>query len=147
MRKARQRKAKALASSRKARKQLASEDKSSTSFNPGRPAPSPTLKVNVAMMHTAQERFGSRWKGSRKVIYGPKMVESVGDTGCQICTIRIDISRQFFPDYFPALTRHKIVGITDASLKIIGMAMLRSESGAKTRQVVYVSENVNGMYL
>ena len=168
MRKARQRKAKAHSSTRKARRQLATEDRSfaaailrnarksqphlvwnRTSFIPGRPAPSPTLRVNVEMMHAAHERFGSRWKGSRKGIYRPTWVESVGDTGCQTCTIGVDISRQFCPDDYLIPTRHKIVGITDASLKIIGMAMLRitSESGAQTRQAVYVSENVNGMYL
>ena len=46
------------------------------------------------------------------------------------------------------LTIYCIVGITDASLHIIGMALLHitSESGKQKRQVMNVSESISGSY-
>ena len=59
----------------------------------------------------------------------------------------VDVVRQLYPDEYLVPTRHRIVGITDASLHIIGMALLQitSESGKETRQVVYVSENISSL--
>ena len=46
-------------------------------------------------------------------------------------------------------TKHIIVNITDASLAIVGMALihLRNGTGQQTRQAVYISKNVEGLYL
>ena len=100
-------------------------------------------------MHGAHERFGCRWKGSRVGYDKPKSFDSTADTGCQTCTAGADVIRQLCPDEYLVPTRHRIVGITDASLHIIGMALLQitGESGKQTRQVVYVSENISGLYL
>ena len=120
-----------------------------TTFTPGKPAPPPRMTVSLTVMHAAHERFGCRWKGSRVGYARPKSFKTIADTGCQTCTAGVDIIRQLCPDAYLVPTRHRIVGITDSSLRIVGMALLHitSESGRQTRQVVYVSENINGLYL
>ena len=61
----------------------------------------------------------------------------------------VHLVRQLCPDEYLVPNRHRIVGITDASLNIIGISLLHitSESGKQTRQVVYVSENIFNIYL
>ena len=120
-----------------------------TQFTPGRPAPSPKLKVKISLMHTAHERFGCRWKGSRVGYALPKSFDTTADTGCQTCTAGTDVIRHLCPVEYLVPTRHRIVGITESSLRIIGMALLHitTESGTETRQVVYISENIKGIYL
>ena len=65
------------------------------------------------------------------------------------CTAGIDVLRHLCPVEYLVPTRHRIVGITESSLHIIGMALLHitTESGGETRQVVYISENIKGLYL
>ena len=168
LRKARRRKRKLLAAQKECRKQVRAEEKAfaanmirhareaqphlvwnGTTFTPGKPAPPPRMTVSLTVMHAAHERFGCRWKGSRVGYARPKSFKTIADTGCQTCTAGVDIIRQLCPDAYLVPTRHRIVGITDSSLRIVGMALLHitSESGRQTRQVVYVSENINGLYL
>ena len=168
MRKARQQKKKATARAKQQRAIVKSEDKAyaaavvkehrkgqphlvwkNDAFAPGKPAPPPRLKVGVTVMHGAHEKFGAKWKGSRMGSTRARIVEAVADTGCQTCTAGIDIIENLCTEDYLIPTRHKIVGITDASLAIAGIAFFRlqAENGRETRQTVYISRNVKGLYL
>ena len=151
MRKARQRKKKAAARAKRQRAVIVSDDKyyaasvvrenrksqphlvwNNGSFAPGRPAPPPKLKVAATIMHGAHEKFGAKWKGSRIGSTREELVTAVADTGCQTCTAGVDVIKNLCAEEYLIPTRHKIVGITDASLVIVGIAFLRlwAENGS-----------------
>ncbi len=118
-------------------------------FIPRRPAPSPKLKVNASIMHSAHRKLGVRWKGSRRGIYKPRSVNSIADTGCQTCTAGVNFLEEIgCPQSYLVPTSHEIVGITAASLGIIGSVMLRIECGGEvTRQMVHISTHAQGLYM
>ena len=116
------------------------------SFVPCTPAPSPKLEVNVSMMHSAYKKLGVKWHGSRKGTYRPCSVTAITDTGCQTCTAGAEFLKKLgCPESYLVPTSHQIVGITDASLGIVGAAMLRIEVGGKVpRQMVHISKRTRG---
>ena len=120
-----------------------------STFIPRRPAPSPKLKVNASIMHSAHKKLGARWIGSRRGIYRPRAVDSIADTGCQTSTAGVDFLEEIgCPQSYLIPTSHQIVGITAASLGIIGAVMLRIECGGEvTRQMVHISVHARGLYL
>ena len=106
-------------------------------FAPEKPTPPPKINVNVTMMHAANEKFGRKWRGSRKGISDSKVMEAVADTGCQTCTAGIDVIQQLRCSISHLVpTRRRIVGITDSSLAIISVAFLHigKSGGKETRQ-------------
>ena len=117
-------------------------------FAPGRPAPPPKLKIDVTLMRAAHRKFGCRWK-EKGWKQSPLMIDAVADTGCQTCTAGTDIIKQLCPLEYLVPTRHKIVGITDTSLSVVGMALIQisCKNGRETKQAVYVSERIQGLYL
>ena len=119
------------------------------SFVPQRPAPSPKIDVNVSIMHSAHKKLGVNWCGSRKGSYSPTTVCAVTDSGCQTCTAGVEFLDDIgCPKSYLVPTSHKIVGITDASLGILGAVMLRIEvNGAVSRQMVHISQKARGLYL
>ena len=122
---------------------------SGDNFTPRSPAPPPKLDIAVTVMHGAHEKFGAKWKGSRVGSTQNKLVTAVADTGCQTCTAGVDVIKNLCAEEYLIPTKHKIVGITDASLSIAGIAFLRlrAKNGRETRQTVYISRNVKGLYL
>lgn len=120
-----------------------------TDFVPTRPKPSPKVKVNVTLMHAAHKKFGCQWEGSRKGTYKSHTVEAVADSGCQTSSAGMDILEQIgCPEPYLVPTSHRIVGITDSFLDIVGSVFLRIEVAGKiTRQMVHVSRNTRGLYL
>ena len=76
-------------------------------------------------------------------------MEAIADTGCQTCTAGQDILLKLGGTLDNLVrTKHKIVGITDVSLKIVGALMLSiSYNGHTTRQMVHMSTNIDGLYL
>ena len=120
-----------------------------TDFAPKRPAPSPRIDIQVSIMHAAHERFGVKWKGSRKGIHKPHTVRTLADSGCQTCTAGIDILEEIgCPLPYLVPTSHRIMGITKSSLDIIGSVFLRIEYGGEiTRQMVHISTTTKGLYL
>ena len=118
-------------------------------FMPTSPDPPPRLHTTASIMHNAHKKLGLTWKGSRKGAFDDHTLEAIADTGCQTCTAGKDIlSKLCCPDNFMIPTSHKIVGITSASLGIVGAVMLRiTINGRTTRQMVYVSDRVQGLYL
>ena len=167
-RKARQRKGKAKLNARREQRAMSAGDKlyamalssgrsasqphlvwKGRDFVPEKPATPPKMGVEVTVMHAAHKKFGAKWKGSRVGISDAKALEAIADTGCQTCTIGMDAIARLCPEEYLIPTRHRIVGITDASLAIAGIVFLRirGPSGTETRQTVYVSKNVKGFYL
>ena len=119
------------------------------SFVPQRPAASPKLEVNVSIMHLAHKKFGVNWSGSRKGTYQPRNVTAITDSGCQTCTAGVEFMEEIgCPESYLVPTNHQIIGITDASLGIVGAVLLRIEvDGRVTRQMVHISKRVRGLYL
>lgn len=120
-----------------------------STFTPTPPSPSPRMDVKVSMMHTAHEKFGMKWKGSRKGAYKPHTVTTLADSGCQTSTAGIDLLEEIgCPITYLIPTTHRIMGITKLSLDLIGSVLLRIEyGGVVTRQMVHISRNTNGLYL
>ena len=120
-----------------------------TEFVPTRPKPSLKVQANVSVMHAAHEKFGVRWKGSRRGIFASRAVEAFADSCCQTCTAGLDLLEQIgIPETYLVPTTHRIVGITNSSLDISGAALLRIEVAGKiTRQMVHISRNSRGLYL
>jgi hypothetical protein len=118
-------------------------------FIPQPPAPSPEIRVNASIMHSAHQKLGLRWSGSRKSAYKPRSVDAIADTGCQTCTAGIDFLEEIgCPQSYLVPTSHRIIGITAASLGIIGAVMLRLEyDGQVTRQMVHISVHAKGLYM
>ena len=113
------------------------------------PAPPPRIDVNVSTMHSAHAKLGIKWKGSRKGLYRSSIVSAITDTGCQTCTAGVEFLQDInVPESYLVPTIHRIVGITDSSLDIIGSAMLRFEVGGMvSRQMVHISTKTKGLYL
>ena len=118
-------------------------------FCPKKPDCSPSLEVNVIVMHGAHESFGRRWRGSRKGINDAVAVKGLADTGCQTCTAGEDILATLgCPQEYLIPTKHRIIGITCSDLGIIGSVLLRIEhKGRITRQMVHISTKVKGLFL
>ena len=118
-------------------------------FSPTRPAPSPKIRVDVTLMPAAYERFGVKWTGSRKHAFQSHTSEGTTDTGCQTSTAGLDFLDEIgCPSTYLIPTSHRIVGITADSLGIVGAALLKFQVGGKvSRQMVYISKNVRGLYL
>ena len=119
------------------------------SFQAQKPASSPMVKLNVSLMHDAHRSFGKHLKGSRKGAYGSTEIDALADTGCQTCTAGEEFLDMLnCPRDYILPTRHKIVGITNDQLGIIGAVFLRMElRGRTTRQIVYISQKVTGLFL
>lgn len=100
-------------------------------------------------MHAAHNKFGVRWKGSRRGTFAPHTVTAYADSCCQTCTAGTDLLEQIgVPESYLVPTRHRIVGITNSALDISGALLLRIEVAGKiTRQMVHVSRNTHGLYL
>ena len=100
-------------------------------------------------MHAAHQALGKRWQGSRKGIFDTISAEAVADTGCQTCTAGQEILEQVnCPQSYMIPSSHRIVGITDDSLGIVGAILLRITLGGKTTQhMVYISDNIKGLFL
>ena len=119
------------------------------SFSAIPPSPLPIVRINITTMHATHERLGKRWKGNRRGIFDPTETEAIADTGCQTCTAGLEILELLnCPESYLVPSSHKIVGITHTSLGIVGTLFLRISVGDRvTRQMVYISRNIKGIFL
>ena len=119
------------------------------SFCPSAPQPQPVMELRAYIMHDAHATLGVHWKGSRKGPQEGVVVKGLADTGCQTCTAGVDFLETIgCPRSYLIPTRHRIVGITNDNLGIIGALFVRFElNGKVTRQMVYVSTKVKGLFL
>ena len=120
-----------------------------SSFTPTRPAPPPRIEVNTMMMHSAYEKFGVHWSGSRKGALKARTAVAIADSGCQTCTGGVDFLEDIgCPETYVVPTSHGIIGITKDPLDIIGSALIRFEiDGKVSRQMVHISRKTSGLYL
>lgn len=114
-------------------------------FKSQRPAIPPSLTLDVVLDQRHQKEFG------KPLRHQPRStpVTAIADSGCQTCTAGLD----FLPlmgctasDVIP--TNHRIVGITNSPLGIIGVLFATLNLGTrKSHQMIYISRNCHGLYL
>ena len=115
------------------------------SFTPSRPEEPPKVNVHIQVIHETHKRFGRKDQPPTTDTW----IGAVADSGCQTCTAGPELLQQLRCPYaYLVKTRHKIVGITEAPLQIMGTLFLRIRNGKHTsNQMVYISKNCHGFYL
>ena len=98
-------------------------------------------------MRAAHSQFGTEI-GPNEAAESCK-IRAYADSCCQTCTAGTDfLSSINFPPKALIQTTHKIIGITVTKLGIIGAILLKiTANNRTTRQMVYISNNVKGMFL
>ena len=109
-----------------------------------RPEPSPVLTVTVSIMEKSYKDFDRQVPKAQ-----PLNIVAVADSGCQTSTAGKGILRMMgLSEEVLMSTRHRIVGVTDHSLDIIGVLLMEIKLRDKTScQMVYISNSRNDMYL
>ena len=120
-------------------------DRRADQFTKKPPAPPPIINVKTTILRDIHERYGFRIKKNSN----PTSVEAIADTGCQTITAGIDILRKLKVSKRSLVpTTHKILGITDTRLNIVGSLFLQIEhDGRTTKEMVHISDNASGLYL
>ena len=108
------------------------------------PTAPPMIEVRARLMEEVHEGYGIKCQGKGQI-----PVAAVTDTGCQTSTAGIDILKKMgIEERHLIPTCHRIIGITDTRLRILGVLMLEMDyKDRTTRQMVYVSSNSSGLYL
>ena len=114
-------------------------------FKQCKPKPSPTITVNVSILKECYE------EDFKKDIpeTDPVNIIAIADSGCQTSTAGKGILKMMgLPEKILMDTRHRIVGVTDTSLDIIGVLLMRIRLKDKEScQMVYISNSRSDMYL
>ena len=118
-------------------------------FVPRSPAYSPYINVETTVMRSAHTKLGVKWQGKTRGAFETVKTKSLADTGCQTCNGGLDFLKEInCPVSYLVPTSHRIHGITQDGLDIIGSVMLRISVGDRTtRQMVHISKNTHGLYL
>ncbi len=120
-------------------------EKKTGEFKKCPPAPSPKIRVKVELLTEVHKQFGVNCNGS----FTAQSIDAIADTGCQTTTSGIGLlDRLGMSEHMLVPTKHRIVGITDTRLEIIGSVFVRIQfNGAEARQMIHVSRNSCGLYL
>jgi len=114
-------------------------------FEAKRPALPPKMKVDIKILTNVHEMYHEFNKDhiSNKTV----QVEALADTGCQTCTAGTDLLKQLKIDASVLVPScHRIVGITDTSLDLLGALMLEIHFlNQVTYQMVHISNNTCGL--
>ena len=108
------------------------------------PIPSPMMKVKVSLLSDVHKKFGVNCTD------GPTMKEisSIVDTGCQTTTSGIGLLEALrMSENMLVPTKHRIVGITDTSLEIIGSVFIQIQYNGATTKQWFILRNTSGLYL
>ena len=120
------------------------------SFQPCKPKSLPKVTVDVTVLRDAHEEFNKPIPAHTwKEIKHNAPISCLADTGAQTCACGLELldilnidSKYLIP------TSHRIVGVTQSLMDIVGVILLRIEAGGKSsNQVVYVSKNISGFFL
>ena len=109
------------------------------------PQPSPKVQVEVSLLKDVHNKCGINCKGE----FPTKVISAIADTGCQTTTSGIGLLKVLgMTENMLVPTRHRIVGITDTRLEVIGSVFVQIQyNNATTRQMVHISRNSSGLYL
>ena len=120
-------------------------DTATNKFEKKFPAPSPAVDVKLKILRDVHEKYGFRLKKNLK----RTVIDAIADTGCQTTTSGIDILKKLnISERSLVPTVHRIVGITDTRLTIVGSLFVSIEhNGRFTNQMVHISNNSSGLYL
>ena len=108
------------------------------------PTAPPTIEVRARLMEEVHTGYGIKCQSE-----GYIPIVAVTDTGCQTSTAGVDILEKMgIEERYLVPTCHRIIGITDTRLRILGALMMEIEFNDRiTRQMVYISSNSCGLYL
>ena len=88
-------------------------------FHPKRPAPPPQMMVDVKILSEVHEMYHDICKDA--IPTSTTRVGALADTGCQTCTAGTDLLKELKIDAKVLVPScHRIVGITDTSLELLG---------------------------
>ena len=107
-----------------------------------KPSPSPKIPVNIKLL-TSSSKGPSKF--NRSICYPT----AVTDTGCQTSMAGENLLRMLKTTKHDLLpTKVQMVGVTQHSLKIIGVLMAEIEyQGQTTKQMIYISKGTKDLYL
>ena len=116
-----------------------------SSFTPSRHEQPPKITVSVEILQQTHHRFGK--KSCLPTTH--TTTEAVADSSFQTCAAGPELLTKLkCPRAYLVKTGHRIVGITDSILSIIGTVYLRIHRGGRlSNQMVYISENFWEFYL
>ena len=114
-------------------------------FVPEKPASPPKIAVSIVVMDDVHKKFGKRHAGP---LGSPKQV-TCPDTGAQTCNMGLDVLKKLnIPISYLVKTKHRIGGVTQTSLEVMGSVFVKIRRGDEvTRQVIYVAKNILGLFL
>ena len=114
-------------------------------FEPTRPEPSPVVKVKVSVMKDVHQKFGVKVGEISRT----RMIDAVADTGCQTTTCGVEILHWLNIDRNGLIpTSHGMQAIENSSLNVIGSVFAKlTLRGKTTRQMIHVSDKIDGMFL
>ena len=120
------------------------------SFVAYRPRNLPQVSVTLSVISAAHKDFN-------KEIPSPVMtqirngisVNACADTGAQTCASGPDLLKALnIDEKYLIPTSHKIVGVTQSHMDIMGVLLVRIQAaGRESQQVVYISRNIKGFFL
>ena len=119
-------------------------------FQKQAPEKAPVIDVRISIQHSAHKVMGKHWSGPKKDMGNVYEVKgNVADTGAQTITAGLEILSQLRCNKSYLLkTRHRINGITADGLGVQGALMVNIEAGGRqTRQIIYICDNIKGIYL
>ena len=119
-------------------------------FTAVKPRPLPQINAKISILHNAHNDFkkGISQHDLQTMKHGVS-VSCYTDTGAQTCacgpelldTLNLNV-RYLIP------TSHRIIGVTQSFMHIIGIALVKIEAaGRMTNQVVYINKNISGFFL
>ena len=119
-------------------------------FKATKPKSLPTLNGSVTLLHKAHHDFK---KGiamaDLQTMNHHVAIKCLADTGAQTCASGPELLEvlNMHPKYLIP-TSHRIVGVTQSFMDIMGVALVKIEAdGKSTNQVVYISRNIKGFFL
>ena len=119
---------------------------SSGRFRQQPPKPLSTLQIKVSVIHPAHDEFNGGAQMDTSQIKDEATLTGIPDTGAQTCASGIEIlDRLNIAEKYLIPTSHRIVGIIQSYMDIVGVLFLKIEvQNRSTLQVVYVSRSTQG---
>ena len=119
---------------------------SNGSFKPRSPKPLPCLSIKV---ETMPDVTCSMSEISNPPKRAHTKIQAFADSGCQTCTAGTDLLKSLrYPQAALIPTSHKISGITETNLEILGALPLKfTANGNSARQLVYITNATLGTFL